>query len=109
MSPSVAAEFLHVVTDARRITPALDMNDALAWLQAWATEVAPVWLTPNDAAIELWLKWMDKVNTLKAVKKINAKPQYDKYVLPNGRTIYLLAEGRLANLGCAAGHPKLSG
>lgn len=58
LSPSVAAEFLHVVTDARRITPALDMNDALAWLRAWATEVAPVWLTPNDAAIELWLKWM---------------------------------------------------
>ncbi len=34
------------------------------------------------------------------------KPQYDKYVLPNGRTIYLLAEGRLVNLGCATGHPS---
>jgi len=58
LSPSVAAEFLHVVTDPRRITPAQEMADAIAWLQAWATEVAPVWLTPNDAAIELWLKWM---------------------------------------------------
>jgi adenosylhomocysteinase len=46
------------------------------------------------------------LNTLKGVKKINVKPQYDKYVLPNGRTIYLLAEGRLVNLGCATGHPS---
>jgi len=39
-------------------------------------------------------------------KRINVKPQYDKYVLPNGRTVYLLAEGRLVNLGCATGHPS---
>ncbi|MBI3418011.1 MAG: PIN domain-containing protein [Verrucomicrobia bacterium] len=58
LSPSVAAEFLHVVTDPRRITPAQEMTAAIFWLRAWATEVAPVWLTPNDAAIELWLKWM---------------------------------------------------
>jgi len=45
-------------------------------------------------------------HTLKGVKRINVKPQYDKYVLPNGRTIYLLAEGRLENLGCATGHPS---
>jgi adenosylhomocysteinase len=43
---------------------------------------------------------------LKGVKRVNVKPQYDKYVLPNGRTIYLLAEGRLVNLGCATGHPS---
>jgi len=49
---------------------------------------------------------VDKLNNLKGVKKINVKPQYDKYVLPNGRTIYLLAEGRLVNLGCATGHPS---
>jgi adenosylhomocysteinase len=49
---------------------------------------------------------VDKLNTLKGVTKINVKPQYDKYVLPNGRTIYLLAEGRLVNLGCATGHPS---
>src|SRR5437899_1465442 len=48
---------------------------------------------------------VDRLNTLKGVKRINVKPQYDKYVLPNGRTIYLLAEGRLVNLGCATGHP----
>jgi adenosylhomocysteinase len=49
---------------------------------------------------------VDKLNTLKGVKRISVKPQYDKYVLPNGRTIYLLAEGRLVNLGCATGHPS---
>jgi adenosylhomocysteinase len=49
---------------------------------------------------------VDKLNALKGVKKINVKPQYDKYVLPTGRTIYLLAEGRLVNLGCATGHPS---
>src|SRR5688572_29206072 len=49
---------------------------------------------------------VDKLNALKGAKKINVKPQYDKYVLPNGRTIYLLAEGRLVNLGCATGHPS---
>ncbi len=49
---------------------------------------------------------VDKLNTLKGVKKINVKPQYDKHVLPNGRTIYLLAEGRLVNLGYTTGHPS---
>jgi len=40
------------------------------------------------------------------IKKINIKPQVDKYIFPNGKEIYLLAEGRLVNLGCATGHPS---
>jgi adenosylhomocysteinase len=40
------------------------------------------------------------------VKKINIKPQVDKYILPAGHSIYILAEGRLVNLGCATGHPS---
>jgi len=40
----------------------------------------------------------------KGVKKINIKPQVDKYVLPDGKAIFILAEGRLVNLGCATGH-----
>lgn len=40
------------------------------------------------------------------IKKINIKPQVDKYVLPNGHGIVLLASGRLVNLGCATGHPS---
>jgi adenosylhomocysteinase len=40
------------------------------------------------------------------VKKVNIKPQVDKYVFPDGHEIYVLAEGRLVNLGCAHGHPS---
>jgi adenosylhomocysteinase len=39
-------------------------------------------------------------------KKINIKPQVDKWVLKSGRAIIILAEGRLVNLGCATGHPS---
>jgi len=43
---------------------------------------------------------------IRGVKIVNIKPQVDKYVLPSGRNLYLLAEGRLVNLGCATGHPS---
>ncbi len=49
---------------------------------------------------------VDKLNKAKGVKKVNVKSQVDKYILPDGREIYLLAEGRLVNLGCATGHPS---
>jgi len=42
----------------------------------------------------------------KGVKQLNIKPQVDRYTLPGGRCIYLLADGRLVNLGCAKGHPS---
>ena len=50
-----------------------------------------------------------QVNALAAldgVEKVNIKPQVDKYVFPDGHCIYMLAEGRLVNLGCATGHPS---
>jgi adenosylhomocysteinase len=40
------------------------------------------------------------------IKKVNIKPQVDKYIFPDGHAIFLLAEGRLVNLGCANGHPS---
>jgi len=43
---------------------------------------------------------------LAGVKKINIKPQVDRFLMPNGRGIIVLAEGRLLNLGCATGHPS---
>ncbi len=49
---------------------------------------------------------VEKLEQLPDVKKINIKPQVDKYVFPDGHCIYLLAEGRLVNLGCATGHPS---
>jgi len=51
---------------------------------------------------EIDMDWLD--NKSGAVKE-NIKPQYDKYTL-NGKEIYILAEGRLINLGCATGHPS---
>jgi adenosylhomocysteinase len=48
---------------------------------------------------------VEKLNTSDA-KRINVKPQYDLYTFPKGNSIYLLAEGRLVNLGCATGHPS---
>jgi adenosylhomocysteinase len=40
------------------------------------------------------------------IKHTNIKPQVDKYTFPDGHSIFLLAEGRLVNLGCATGHPS---
>jgi adenosylhomocysteinase len=49
---------------------------------------------------------VDKLNEYPGIKKLNIKPQVDKYLFPDGHTIFLLAEGRLVNLGCATGHPS---
>ncbi|MEE1204250.1 MAG: adenosylhomocysteinase [Bacteroidales bacterium] len=53
----------------------------------------------NEIQVERLEKW-------EGIKKINIKPQVDKYIYPDGHCIYLLAEGRLVNLGCATGHPS---
>jgi adenosylhomocysteinase len=49
---------------------------------------------------------VDRLNTAPGVERTNIKPQVDKYTFPKGNSIYLLAEGRLVNLGCATGHPS---
>jgi adenosylhomocysteinase len=49
---------------------------------------------------------VDKLNNAPGVKRTNIKPQVDMYTFPDGHSIYLLAEGRLVNLGCATGHPS---
>lgn len=49
---------------------------------------------------------VDALNEHKGIQKINIKPQVDKYIFPDGHAIFLLAEGRLVNLGCATGHPS---
>jgi len=49
---------------------------------------------------------VDALNAKDGVTKVNIKPQVDRYDLPGNRQIYLLAEGRLVNLGCATGHPS---
>src|SRR5258707_3989841 len=49
---------------------------------------------------------VDRLNEAKAVKRTNIKPQVDKYTFADGHEIFMLAEGRLVNLGCATGHPS---
>jgi adenosylhomocysteinase len=49
---------------------------------------------------------VNKLNELPGIKVVNIKPQVDKFVFPDGHAIFMLAEGRLVNLGCATGHPS---
>ncbi len=49
---------------------------------------------------------VDRLEKWEGIKKLNIKPQVDKYIYADGHCIYLLAEGRLVNLGCATGHPS---
>ena len=49
---------------------------------------------------------VDRLNTMEGVVRTNIKPQVDMYTFPEGNSLYLLAEGRLVNLGCATGHPS---
>ena len=49
---------------------------------------------------------VDRLNSRSDVRRTNIKPQVDRYTFPKGNNIYMLAEGRLVNLGCATGHPS---
>ena len=53
----------------------------------------------NEIQVELLKK-------IPGIRQVNIKPQTDRYEFPDGHSIYLLAEGRLVNLGCAMGHPS---
>lgn len=53
----------------------------------------------NEIQVSRLEKWPE-------IQKINIKPQVDQYLYPDGHSIFLLAEGRLVNLGCATGHPS---
>ncbi|RUA09887.1 MAG: adenosylhomocysteinase, partial [Flavobacteriia bacterium] len=49
---------------------------------------------------------MAELTSAEGVTHLNIKPQVDKFTFPNGNSLYMLAEGRLVNLGCATGHPS---
>jgi adenosylhomocysteinase len=49
---------------------------------------------------------MAGLKAVPGIRRINIKPQYDEWVFPNGKSLLVLAEGRLLNLGCATGHPS---
>ena len=69
---------------------------------------------PNDAIVcnighfdvEIDVAWLEGQVKAGKAKKVEIKPQVDRYTLTGGRSILLLAEGRLVNLGCATGHPS---
>ena len=48
----------------------------------------------------------DQLFSYSGIKRETIKPQVDRFTFPNGRQMFLLAEGRLVNLGCATGHPS---
>jgi adenosylhomocysteinase len=52
---------------------------------------------------EIRISWLENHPE---VKEVNIKPQVDRFILPNGRSLIILARGRLVNLGCATGHPS---
>lgn len=62
--------------------------------------IAEPFLIPSLPQIDV--AWLKKT----AVEVSNIKPQVDRYTMPSGRHLILLAEGRLVNLGCATGHPS---
>ncbi len=49
---------------------------------------------------------VDRLNNDKNIKKVTVKPQVDQYYFPDGKSMFLLSEGRLVNLGCSTGHPS---
>ena len=49
---------------------------------------------------------VEALNNFEGIKKMEVKAQVDQYTLPDGRQLFMLAEGRLVNLGCATGHPS---
>ena len=49
---------------------------------------------------------VERLTSYPGVQHLNIKPQVDKYTFPAGNALFLLAEGRLVNLGCATGHPS---
>lgn len=60
LAPQVLAEFVHVVTDPRRFTLPLTVDDALRLAQQWRTAREVVQTFPNDAAVQLFLDWMQQ-------------------------------------------------
>lgn len=97
----------------------LTVEDTLGWADIYVTTTGNKdiirlehMLAMKDQAIVCNIGHFDneiqvaKLNAEPGVTKVNIKPQVDRYDLPGGRQLFMLAEGRLVNLGCATGHPS---
>jgi adenosylhomocysteinase len=99
--------------------PVMRVEDALDWADIFVTatgnrDVIRVdhMLKMKDQAVVCNIGHFDneieieKLNRARGVRKVQVKPQVDQYFFANKRSIFILAEGRLVNLGCAMGHPS---
>jgi len=99
--------------------PVVTVEDALPYADIYVTATGCVgvitlehMLKMKDQAIVCNIGHFDheievgRLPEVPGIRKINIKPQVDKWVFPDGHAIYVLAEGRLVNLGCATGHPS---
>ena len=97
----------------------LTVEDTLGWADIYVTTTgnkdiirADHLLAMKDQAIVCNIGHFDNeiqvdaLNNSEGIIKETVKPQVDQYTLPDGRQLYMLAEGRLVNLGCATGHPS---
>lgn len=97
----------------------LTVEDTLGWADIYVTTTGnrdiirlEHMLAMKDQAIVCNIGHFDneiqvsKLNSEPGVSRVTIKPQVDRYDLPGGKQLYMLAEGRLVNLGCATGHPS---
>jgi adenosylhomocysteinase len=95
------------------------VEDTLGWADIYVTTTGnrdiitlPHMKKMKDQAIVCNIGHFDNeiqvsaLNKEAGVTRLNIKPQVDKYIFPDGHEIFILAEGRLVNLGCATGHPS---
>ncbi|MDF1851337.1 MAG: adenosylhomocysteinase [Verrucomicrobiales bacterium] len=107
---------LQAAMEGYRVLP---VEDTLGWADIYVTTTGNKdiirlehMLNMKDQAIVCNIGHFDneiqvaKLNTAEGVTKENIKPQVDRYTVPGGNQIFMLAEGRLSNLGCATGHPS---
>ena len=107
---------LQAAMEGYRVLP---VEDTLGWADIYVTTTGNKdiirldhMLEMKDQAIVCNIGHFDneiqvaKLNDHEGVSKETIKPQVDRYNLPNGNQIFMLAEGRLVNLGCATGHPS---
>jgi adenosylhomocysteinase len=107
---------LQAAMEGYRVLP---VEDTLGWADIYVTTTGNKdiirldhMLEMKDQAIVCNIGHFDneiqvaKLNDHEGVSRETIKPQVDRYNLPNGNQIFMLAEGRLVNLGCATGHPS---
>ncbi len=62
LTPLVIFEFLHLVTDTKRLSPALDITDASQWVQNWAKAMKAHFIYENEASTNLCFQWLSEFN-----------------------------------------------